>query len=29
MSPRRVQSLDPPRSVVIFAAGRYPARVRV
>ncbi len=28
MSPRRVKSLDSPRSVVIFAAGRYPARMR-
>jgi hypothetical protein len=28
MIPRRVKSLDPPRSVVIFAAGRRPDRVR-
>jgi hypothetical protein len=28
MTPRRVKNLDPPKSVVIFAAGRYPAQVR-
>jgi hypothetical protein len=28
MSPRRVKSLYPPRSVVIFAAGRCPDQDR-